>query len=119
MEARVEIQKDYIDHVVAAAMIEALGDKEAIIERVVMAAMEQKKDSYTKETMFMGDVKESIRKAAHDAFQEWLGENRDLVKKSLKKYLSTKEGLVDKLVKQVMTGLIDHVNVTVKLDGTY
>jgi len=119
MEAKVEIQKDYIDHVVAAAMIEALGDKEAIIERVVLAAMEQKKDNYTNETLFMASVRDSVREAAKESFQEWLAENKDSVKRALKKYLSTKEGIVDNLVKQVMTGLIDHVSVSVKLHSDY
>ena len=115
MEARVEIQKDYIDKVIAAEIAKALGNSEAIVQAVVEAAMNQKKDSYSKDTYFMLEVKESIRKAAQESFQEWLAENRENVKKALKKYLSTKEGLIDKLVKQLMTGLIDHVYVNVQI----
>ena len=113
MEAKVEIQKDYIDKVIAAAMLEALGDKEAIIQQVIDAAMNQRKDSYSKETYFMAAVNQSVREAAQESFKEWLTENKDTVKVALKKYLSRKEGMIDNLVKQVMTGLIDHIRVTV------
>jgi len=116
MEAKVEIQKDYIDKVIAAAMLEALGDKEAIIQQVIDAAMNQRKDSYSKETYFMAAVNQSVREAAQESFKEWLTENKDTVKVALKKYLSKKEGMIDNLVKQIMTGLIDHVSVSVRIE---
>ncbi len=115
MEAKVEIQKDYIDKVIAVAIIEALGDKDDIIQQVVDAAMNQKKDTYSKETYFMAGVNQSIRDAAQETFKEWLSENKEAVKVALKKYLSKKEGMIDNLVKQIMTGLIDHVSVSVRL----
>jgi hypothetical protein len=115
MEAKVEIQKDYIDKIIGAEIMKALGNEELIIQKVVEAAMNQKKDSYSNETYFMFEVKESIRKAAQDSFKEWLNENQKVVKSALKKYLSTKQGLIDNLIKQVMTGLIDHVYVSVNI----
>jgi 2,4-dienoyl-CoA reductase-like NADH-dependent reductase (Old Yellow Enzyme family) len=115
MEARVEIQKDYIDKVIGAEIAKALGQSESIIQKVVEAAMNQKKDSYSSDTYFMVEVKEAIRQAAKESFQEWLILNKDEVKKALKKYLSTKEGLIDKLVKQIMTSMIDHVFVSIQI----
>jgi RNA-binding protein YhbY len=117
MEARVEIQKDYIDKVIGAEIAKALGQSEIIIQNVVEAAMNQKKDSYSSETYFMVEVKNAIRKAAQDSFQEWLAENKNEVKKALKKYLSTKEGMVDNLIKQILTGLTDHIYVSVNIKG--
>ena len=115
MEARVEIQKDYIDKVIGAEIAKALGQSEVIIQKVVEAAMNQKKDSYSSDTYFMVEVKAAIVKAAQEAFGEWLNQNKESVKKALKKYLSTKEGLIDNLVKQIMTGLIDNVYVNVQI----
>ncbi len=115
MEARVEIQKDYIDKVIGAEIAKALGSSEVIIQKVVEAAMNQKKDSYSTDTYFMAEVKEVIRQAAKESFQEWLVLNKKQVKEALKKYLSTKEGLVDKLVNQTITGMIDHVHVSINI----
>ncbi len=116
MEARVEIQKDYIDKVIGAEIAKALGNSEIIIQKVVEAAMNQKRDSYSTDTYFMLEVKEAIRQAAKESFQEWLVLNKTRVKDALKKYLSTKEGLVDKLVNQTINGMIErvYVNVTIK-----
>ncbi len=116
MEARVEIQKDYIDKVIGAEIAKALGSNEAIIQKVVEAAMNQKKDSYSADTYFMVEVKEAIRGAAKEAFQEWLLLNKQQVKAALKKYLSTKEGLVDKLVNQTITGMIERVSVSININ---
>jgi len=115
MEARVEIQKDYIDKVIGAEIAKALGASEVIIQKVVEAAMNQKKDSYSTDTYFMLEVKEAIRQAAKESFQEWLVLNKKQVKDALKKYLSTKEGLVDKLVNQTINGMIDHVYVSINI----
>ncbi len=115
MEARVEIQKDYIDKVIGAEIAKALGSAPLIIEKVVEAAMNQKKDSYSSDTYFMLEVKEAIRQAAKESFQEWLVLNKKQVKDALKKYLSTKEGLVDKLVNQTINGMIERVYVSVNI----
>ena len=80
-----------------------------------MAAMNQKKDNWTSETLFITEAKTMVQKAAQEAFQEWLAANKVTVKTALKKYLSAKEGLIDNLVKQIMTGLIDHVSVDVRI----
>lgn len=115
MEAKVEIQKDYIDKVIGAEIAKALGNSEMIVQKVVEAAMNQKKDSYSSDTYFMLEVKEAIRQAAKESFQEWLVLNKKQVKDALKKYLSTKEGLVDKLVNQTISGMIDRVYVSVSI----
>lgn len=105
-EMKVELPQEIITSIVRAQIVQALGKSEQLIEGVVKAALEQKKDSYSRTTVFEDQVTEMIRKEAVDAFGEWLTENREKVRAALRKELTAKKGkLVTDLVDAFTTRL--------------
>ena len=109
------VPKDVIDAQVRAAVMVALNkDPEALVRAVVEAAMSQKKDHYSTQTIWMEQLNQMIRDVAKDEFKAWVEAQRPSIAKMIKAKLgdSTK-GLVDKLSTKMAEGLTGvHFNIS-------
>lgn len=112
-----DVVKPIIEAQVKSAIAQALGSSDKIITDVVNAVIELKVDEsgkvnrdsyYNKYNYIDVKIKESIHKAINEAFDEWLGANKDKIKSAMIKQLdSTKSA--KKLTQQFIKGLIDSV----------
>ena len=88
-EVKIQIPQMMIEDMVRAEIIRAMPNKEKVIESVVTQAMTGKKDSYSNSpTYFQEAVNKMICDTAVEIFGEWLGANREAIKKALLKYLN-------------------------------
>ncbi len=99
-ELKIEVPEAVIKSIVQAQVVAALGKSEQLIEGVVRAALEQKKNSYDRTTVFEEQVSEMIRGVALEAFKEFLVESKERIRAELKKQLAAQKG-------KVITDLVD------------
>lgn len=109
-----------IDAHIQAALTEALSrDPEQLIEKVVTQALSQKKDSYSKQTLFGESVNKMIREAAREALKEWLEANKSLIKKAIDKRLKqSPQKFINSISDKIVEGLGKsfHISATLKVD---
>jgi hypothetical protein len=116
-ELKINIPEQLIEDTIRAEMVRQIGgeNKEKLIESVVMHAMAQKKDSYSRETYFQETVNEMIRDTATEIFREWLEQNRKEISKALFKFLNdNKQERLTKFCESI-AGNIRKYGVDVKL----
>jgi hypothetical protein len=120
MSATVNIPKDVIEPIVhkqiQIGIVEALGEPEKLIEEIVSRALNQKVTKegtvdrehwYNNKFDFIETVsKNAIQKAAREAIEEWVEENKPRITEQVKKALAKKQGqfaraLVDGMVNAI------------------
>lgn len=90
------------------AVANALGkDPSALINAIVKSALEQKKDSYSRETVLQSAINEMIRAEALNVFKEWLNENRSKLQEALKSRLRTDQTVLDQLCTRLLSATND------------
>lgn len=122
MEAKIEVPQGMITKLIEAEVVKSLGDKEVLVEAVVKSAMEVKKNSYDKETLFSKQVNEMIRQAASDIFKEWLSDKKGLIQQALLKRLDKEESIfIEKVADQIINSLSKSffVSCHLKIEGEY
>jgi hypothetical protein len=100
------VPRDVIDAQVKAAVATALNkDPEALVRAVVEAAMNAKKNSYDRETVWQEQINEMIRAVAREEFKAWLETQRAPIAKMIREKLgkSSKE-LIDKMAAKMVDG---------------
>lgn len=113
-EVKIHVSEDIIKAHVQAAVASVLAkDPAKLVEAVVSAAMNQKRDSYDRTTIWEQKVNEMIRKVADDTFQAWIDEQRPSIEKAVRAQLakkSTCQDIAGQIVKKM-----SHVYVNLKL----
>lgn len=112
----IAIPQGLIEDLVRAAVVRELGGQQELIEGIVNQALSQKKDSYSKGTIFQDQVATMIRDVAREAVQEWVASKKEEIKAAFLKHLSSRDGLP---AKKMVEGLVDGIskyNVSVKFD---
>lgn len=97
---KLEIPQEIIRSVVQAQVVAALGKSEDLIRAVVQQAMEQKKDSYSRTTVFEDSCAVAIREVSVEAFKEWLAENKEKVRAEMRRQLTAQKS-------KIITDLVD------------
>ncbi len=104
-----------------AAIVDAIGDKEALIAKMVELAMQQKVDYEGNKGKYSSDnkydmvemlTKKAIRDAVQEALVEWVAQNKQIVKDQLIKQLNKKPSM---LVKAVFQGMVKSFSDTYRL----
>lgn len=112
--------KAAIETHIRAAIAKALtGDPKKLIETVVAAAMSQKRDSYSRETLFSEKVNTMIREAAAESFKAWLAEQKELIGAAVTKRLKAEEnGFAETVADKIVSGLATsfYVSASLKVD---
>lgn len=108
-----EMLKDYI----RTAIAEKLGkNPEVLIKAVVDAALCQKKDSYSRETLFQVMVNSMIREEATTVFKEWLAEQRPLIREAVLARLRGEKGkFIETVADKLVEGMASSFYVSVYL----
>ena len=95
------VPRDIIDAQVRAAVALALNkDPGALVKAVVEAALNQKKDSYSRDTIWMEQLNALIREVAKEEFTKWCESMRPEIAKLMKAKLG---GNSKALVEQIAT----------------
>lgn len=127
-----DVIKPIVEAKVAAAVIEALGGYERMVQSAVAQVLSQKvgsdgqPDRYgyaNSPTWLQWVMNDCVKKAARSAVEEWFKEHQDLVKKSLAAELSKKNSPLVKQMIAALTGTVLNaeslryrMNVTVACD---
>lgn len=120
MDVKVNVDNKLVEEAVKdqirAAVVSVLSkDPGRFIANIVDAALNQKKDSWSRETYFQAEVNNMIRAAAIEAFRSELEAYRDPIKAAIKKRMSlTPEKLADKVATALIAGLENSMIVEVK-----
>jgi hypothetical protein len=114
--------KNIVQAHITAAVAQALSsDPNKLVEQFVIAALSEKKDSYSRETKFEQSVALMVQGAARQAIQEWLNENKEIFTAALRKKLKVlaADGWADSLADKVLKGLQDNFTVyaSIKTDS--
>lgn len=105
-EIGIQVPQQLIEDIVRAAVVRELAGQEQLIEGIVKTALSQKKDSYSKQTLFISEVDKMIRAVALEAVQEWIDQNRDRIRTALVSYLQSGDGLAaQKMVDGIIEGI--------------
>lgn len=113
-----EVPREVIDAQVKAAVVRALteGQTERLIDAVVQAAMTQKKDSYSRSTIWDEQVNKMIREAAKDAFQEWLEEHRGVIRDKVRQKMEARKGaFITKITDSIAEAMTAGVRIDMSL----
>jgi hypothetical protein len=104
-----------VNEQIRVSVIEALkGKQEFLLGRLVDEALNAKRNSYDSRTILQNMLDEMIRKAATEAANEWLTEQRPKIKKLVHEALGKKaSGLVSKVADALTARLGEGVNVSV------
>lgn len=120
MELKVDnaaIEKLVHEHIRAAVMGALASKSDFLIGKLVDEALGQKRNSYDRQTILHTMIDDMIRKAATEAANEWLGEQKPKIKKLVHDALGKKStGLVAMVAEQLVAnfGKGMHVNVWIK-----
>ena len=112
----IKVSKELIEPVIAAkvqtAIVEALGDKRGVIERMVAEALQAKvkNSQYGYDTVPWIDrvCKDLIQESAKVAIRKWADEQQEKIVAEFVRQLSTK-GTARSVVKAMTTGLAEAV----------
>ncbi len=105
-ELKVQIPNEIITSIVKAQVVAALGKSDELVRAVIESALNQKRDSYSKETLFEAAVVKMIQEEAQEVFKAWLSENKEKIGAEFKRQLGIQKGkvisgLVESFVKQL------------------
>lgn len=110
-----DVIKPIVEAKVAAAITEALGGYERLVDKAVSQILNQKVDSNgnpdrydssCSPTWFTWVMSECVKQAARSAIEEWFKDHQDVMKKSIAAELSKKNS---PLVKQLIATLVGTV----------
>lgn len=105
-EVKIQIPEEMIVALVQTEIVKALGKQDEMIACVVRAAMEAKKDNYSRNTLFVEKAQELIRKTAIECFEQWLQENCEKIRAALIAELNAKKGA---RIKEIVAGFADQM----------
>jgi len=117
-DVKVELPDGLVTDLIRAEMVKQLGDKEALVEAVVKAALTEKDKTYSRQTMFQRQVITQIQDAGRKVFAEWLNTNKELVRKALLAHLNAdKQKRLTEFCERLTEGLLAYnVRVSLSLD---
>lgn len=118
----VVLPKDVIDAHIKAAMLDVLSKDdrgERLIEAVVQQAMTEKKERYHDKTILDAQLNQAIREAAMETFKAWIENQKEKISKAIEKRLKRSgDGMIKKIVDQIIKGFGSDLYVKVSLDLT-
>ena len=111
------IPEELITEAIERQMVEALGDKKALIDGVVKAALEEKDSrSYGRETVFGVMLKSMIREKATAVFKAWMEKHSREIAAAIRTRLDTQEStFIDEIVQQIASESERALHVSVEL----
>jgi hypothetical protein len=125
-EINVSISQESVQQIIDAKVREAVAgalgrDPKYLIDNIVRMALEEKsRDSYGgRQTIFAEAVSKMIREEALRGIQEWIEENRPLMRKVIHERIRARKGFAQKLADNMTDALAKSVayNIKVVLDG--
>ena len=107
-----KVPEEVITAQVQAAVAMVLNkDPERLVAAVVEAAMNQKRDSYNRTTIWEDKLNEMIREIANACAKEWLDEQRPKIRAACMKRLGEKSKLVDTIADKLVSTLTTSIGV--------
>ncbi len=93
-EVKIKVPDEVISNLIHAEIAKQLGPDNRLVEAVVRSALEQKKDNYSRETLFGDQVKNMIRGKAQDVFKSWLDQHAKEIEQAFLKFLTKNKAKV-------------------------
>lgn len=116
-----ESVQQIIDAKVREAVASALGrDPAALVGKIVTMALDEKsRHSYSNQTIFAEALNKMIREEALKGVQDWIEENRSLMRKIIGDRIRSKKGFAQMLADNMTSALAKsvHYDIKVRLDG--
>jgi uncharacterized membrane protein YheB (UPF0754 family) len=106
INAEITVPDKCIEDMVKAEIVKKLSDNPAVVERFISEVLSAKSDRYGSESQFASMTKKMIQEAGKEVFNEWLSENRELIKKAVFTYLNNnKQKALKDLAEKMASGL--------------
>jgi hypothetical protein len=106
------------EHIKAAVAGVLAKNTPALIERFVFEAMHRKQNTYDRETIWDKAVEHAIHEEAKAALNEWIAEQRPVIRKIVHDQLTKKKGLAQKLADSLVAGLSKDLTITTWVKGS-
>ncbi|HXF73045.1 MAG TPA: hypothetical protein VNO79_10605 [Actinomycetota bacterium] len=109
--------EEIVETRIRLAVAEALAkDPRALIERMVDAALAQRDDRWSNQTILQTTIKQMVVEEVKAAFAEWVDEHRQAIRQAVAKRLrATKEGVIDRMADRIMEGLESDFQVSFRI----
>jgi hypothetical protein len=122
MEVKVE-RKDIqaiIDTNIKLAVAKALTeDTDAVIEKIVNAALNEKSNSYSRESKLEAAIKKMIQEAAQASMDEWMKKQKPKIQKAVTNRITQEGGaFVDTIADKLVSGMASsfYVNASLRIE---
>ncbi|HET6495373.1 MAG TPA: hypothetical protein VFH61_08425 [Thermoleophilia bacterium] len=109
----VDVTKAVETHIQAAIANALSGDPSKLVEAVVRSALEVKKDTYSRQTVFQAMVNDMIRSAAQEEFKRWIDEHKAVIRSAVAKRLDAAGGtFLEAVADKLVSGLAESFSVS-------
>ncbi len=104
-----KIPAQLIENTILTELVKQMPNKEQFTEQLVLQMMRHKANSYDRETVFQAACREMVLTEARKIFGEWLDQHREMIRKSLTKYLTkNKSEMVHQIAKNMADGIASY-----------